>query len=157
MGGLSSWKVEQSTPVTFIVGADGIHSISVTGVTREEPSKESTGQNCFRFLITVSILRSNPVTTTLVRRISGGHPLRMLGRNFLIAHERQTYIALWGEQFREKGLTLGERRAFSGNKRFSSGSSQLSRITTVSGMPIPHLALHAVNGPARNHFSSFSR
>ncbi|RDW57961.1 uncharacterized protein DSM5745_11341 [Aspergillus mulundensis] len=64
-------KLEDGTVYTgdLIVGADGAHSRSVSAVTGEEPTKESTGQNCFRFLIPVPKLRANPLTAALLDKI----------------------------------------------------------------------------------------
>ncbi|PLB54959.1 monooxygenase [Aspergillus steynii IBT 23096] len=53
----------------LIIGADGIHSKSVSGVTGEDEKKESTGQNCFRLMVPVSKMRANPLTASLVDKI----------------------------------------------------------------------------------------
>ncbi|KAE8307049.1 FAD/NAD(P)-binding domain-containing protein [Aspergillus transmontanensis] len=53
----------------LIVGADGIHSRSVSAVTGEDPRKESTGQNCFRFLVPVSKAQADPLTASLLAKI----------------------------------------------------------------------------------------
>ncbi|KAJ5098206.1 monooxygenase [Penicillium argentinense] len=54
----------------LVVGADGIHSKSVYAVTGGEfRPKESTGQNCFRFLVPVSKIKANPIATALLDKI----------------------------------------------------------------------------------------
>ncbi|KAF9883696.1 hypothetical protein FE257_003034 [Aspergillus nanangensis] len=81
-------KLENGTTITgdLIIGADGMHSKSVSAVTGEVGKKESTGQNCFRFLIPVSKLRSNALTATLLEKIG------LDGVNAFIAPDRRILV-----------------------------------------------------------------
>ncbi|PWY72453.1 FAD/NAD(P)-binding domain-containing protein [Aspergillus sclerotioniger CBS 115572] len=56
----------------LIIGADGIHSRSVRSVTGDSQQKESTGQNCFRFLIPEAKMKSNPLTASLLDKMGSG-------------------------------------------------------------------------------------
>ncbi|KAF1936600.1 FAD/NAD(P)-binding domain-containing protein [Clathrospora elynae] len=53
----------------LVIGADGVHSRTVNFVTDEPQKKRSTGQNCFRFLISTEKLQANPLTKQLIDRI----------------------------------------------------------------------------------------
>ncbi|KAJ5689675.1 hypothetical protein N7462_004067 [Penicillium macrosclerotiorum] len=53
----------------LIIGADGIHSRTVKSITGEEPRKEDTGQNCFRFLVPATKMQSNPLTASLLEKV----------------------------------------------------------------------------------------
>ncbi|KAJ5240518.1 uncharacterized protein N7469_002109 [Penicillium citrinum] len=52
----------------LIIGADGIHSRSVKEIVGEDRGKESTGQNCFRFLVPLSKAKANPLTAALLSK-----------------------------------------------------------------------------------------
>ncbi|PWY89331.1 monooxygenase [Aspergillus heteromorphus CBS 117.55] len=58
----------------LIIGADGSHSRCVSGVT-DDCHHESTGQNCFRFLIPMQKMKSNPLTASLLEKtgLDGTH------------------------------------------------------------------------------------
>ncbi|OOF96328.1 hypothetical protein ASPCADRAFT_206516 [Aspergillus carbonarius ITEM 5010] len=56
----------------LVIGADGIHSRSVCSVTGGFQQRESTGQNCFRFLIPASKMKSNPLTASLLDKMGSG-------------------------------------------------------------------------------------
>ncbi|RAL03650.1 putative salicylate hydroxylase [Aspergillus ibericus CBS 121593] len=66
--------LENGTKYTgdLVIGADGIHSRCVRSVTGDSQQKESTGQNCFRFLIPTSKMRSNPLTASLLDKMGSG-------------------------------------------------------------------------------------
>ncbi|KAL6703435.1 hypothetical protein ACN47E_009694 [Coniothyrium glycines] len=53
----------------LIVGADGVHSASLRGVTGEPAKKKSTGQSCYRFLIHTEKIRAHAATRALLERI----------------------------------------------------------------------------------------
>ncbi|KAJ5151878.1 hypothetical protein N7492_010173 [Penicillium capsulatum] len=53
----------------LIIGADGTHSRAVECIAGEDQEKESTGQNCYRFLIPVSKMQVNPLTASLLEKI----------------------------------------------------------------------------------------
>ncbi|KAF4548398.1 FAD-binding domain-containing protein 35 [Elsinoe fawcettii] len=52
----------------LIVGADGVHSKSVVALAGVELERQSTMQNCFRFLIPTETLRKDPLTAELVQK-----------------------------------------------------------------------------------------
>ncbi|PLB47652.1 FAD/NAD(P)-binding domain-containing protein [Aspergillus steynii IBT 23096] len=80
--------LENGTTLTgdLIIGADGIHSRSVREVIGEESSKESTGQNCFRFLVPVSKMQKDPETASLLGRmgLDGVHAFTAEDRRLVI-------------------------------------------------------------------------
>ncbi|KAJ5660679.1 uncharacterized protein N7484_000051 [Penicillium longicatenatum] len=59
----------------LIVGADGVHSRSLRAIVGQEHRKESTGQNCFRFLVPMSKAQANPLTAALLQKtgVDGVH------------------------------------------------------------------------------------
>ncbi|KAL5337705.1 FAD/NAD(P)-binding domain-containing protein [Aspergillus crustosus] len=70
----------------LVIGADGIHSRTVKSVTGEEPRKESTGQNCFRFLIPIEKMLEDPLTAALVERmgLAGMHAFASEDRRLVV-------------------------------------------------------------------------
>ncbi|KAL4867119.1 hypothetical protein BDV12DRAFT_186885 [Aspergillus spectabilis] len=70
----------------LIIGADGIHSRTVISVTGEEPCKENTGQNCFRFLIPIEKMLDDPLTASLVAKIGldGVHAFASEDRRLIV-------------------------------------------------------------------------
>ncbi|KAL4878936.1 FAD/NAD(P)-binding domain-containing protein [Aspergillus karnatakaensis] len=70
----------------LIIGADGIHSRTVRSVTGEEPHKESTGQNCFRFLIPIEKMSQDPLTASLVEKmgLDGMHAFASQDRRLVV-------------------------------------------------------------------------
>ncbi|KAJ5246005.1 hypothetical protein N7468_000988 [Penicillium chermesinum] len=50
----------------LIVGADGVHSRTVSAITGEDRAVINTGQSCFRFLVSVDKMRKNPLTCSLL-------------------------------------------------------------------------------------------
>ncbi|KAJ6076987.1 hypothetical protein N7499_008968 [Penicillium canescens] len=75
----------------LIIGADGIHSRTVSSVTGEEPRKESTGQNCFRFLIPVSKTQDNELAASLLKKtgLDGLHAFTASDRRLVFYPCRQ--------------------------------------------------------------------
>ncbi|CRL19783.1 Aromatic-ring hydroxylase-like [Penicillium camemberti] len=75
----------------LIIGADGIHSRTVSSVTGQESSKESTGQNCFRFLIPVSKALNNELAASLLKKtgLDGLHAFTASDRRLVFYPCRQ--------------------------------------------------------------------
>ncbi|OGM44354.1 monooxygenase [Aspergillus bombycis] len=70
----------------LVVGADGIHSRTVQAIVGENKGRQSTGQNCFRFLVSMEKIQANPLTATLMAKtgIDGVH--------VFAAHDRRTVV-----------------------------------------------------------------
>ncbi|KAJ5339248.1 hypothetical protein N7452_005976 [Penicillium brevicompactum] len=62
--------LENGTTFTgdLIIGADGVHSRTVSSVAGDESRKENTGQNCYRFLIPVSKALDNELAASLLAK-----------------------------------------------------------------------------------------
>ncbi|KAF4865013.1 3-hydroxybenzoate 6-hydroxylase 1 [Colletotrichum siamense] len=45
----------------LLIGADGVHSKVVSAVTLEQPKRKSTGQNTFRFLVSMDKINASPL------------------------------------------------------------------------------------------------
>ncbi|PYI12992.1 FAD/NAD(P)-binding domain-containing protein [Aspergillus japonicus CBS 114.51] len=84
--GVVSLECGETVTGDVIIGADGIHSRSVKGVTGEEPCKVSTGQNCFRFLVPVSKMLADPETAALVQKLGldGVHAIASEDRRLVL-------------------------------------------------------------------------
>ncbi|KAI9037629.1 putative salicylate hydroxylase [Aspergillus affinis] len=70
----------------LIVGADGIHSRAVKAIVGETQGKESTGQNCFRFLVPVAKAQANPLTAALLAKtgLDGVHAITAPDRRLVV-------------------------------------------------------------------------
>ncbi|KAJ6128922.1 hypothetical protein N7471_010139 [Penicillium samsonianum] len=70
----------------LIVGADGIHSRAVKAIVGDERGKESTGQNCFRFLVPLAKALANPLTAALLSKtgLDGVHAFSGPDRRLVI-------------------------------------------------------------------------
>ncbi|KAJ5813245.1 hypothetical protein N7447_010268 [Penicillium robsamsonii] len=75
----------------LIIGADGIHSRTVSSITGQESRKESTGQNCFRFLIPVSKAQDNKLAASILKRtgLDGLHAFTASDRRLVFYPCRQ--------------------------------------------------------------------
>ncbi|KAE8323316.1 hypothetical protein BDV39DRAFT_208874 [Aspergillus sergii] len=70
----------------LVVGADGIHSYTVQAIIGENKGRQSTGQNCFRFLVPMEKIQANPLTAALMAKtgIDGVHAFTAHGRRIVV-------------------------------------------------------------------------
>ncbi|KAJ6142737.1 hypothetical protein N7471_002190 [Penicillium samsonianum] len=75
----------------LLIDADGIHSRTVRSVTGEESRKESTGQNCFRFLIPISKVHDTELAASLLEKtgLDGLHAFTASDRRLVFYPCRQ--------------------------------------------------------------------
>ncbi|KAJ5833644.1 hypothetical protein N7474_001955 [Penicillium riverlandense] len=78
----------------LIVGADGVHSRSLRAIVGEDRGRESTGQNCFRFLVPISKAQANPSTAELLTRtgLDGVHAFTGPDRRLVIYPCREGHL-----------------------------------------------------------------
>ncbi|BAE59415.1 unnamed protein product [Aspergillus oryzae RIB40] len=70
----------------LVVGADGIHSRTVQAIIGENKGRQSTGQNCFRFLVPMEKIQANPLTAALMAKtgIDGVHAFAAHDRRIVV-------------------------------------------------------------------------
>ncbi|KAB8255043.1 hypothetical protein BDV32DRAFT_154633 [Aspergillus pseudonomiae] len=70
----------------LVVGADGIHSRTVHAIVGENQGRQSTGQNCFRFLVPMEKIQANPITAALMAKtgIDGVHAFAAHDRRIVV-------------------------------------------------------------------------
>ncbi|KAF7552181.1 hypothetical protein G7Z17_g4502 [Cylindrodendrum hubeiense] len=70
----------------LLIGADGVHSRVVAAVSLEPQLQKSTHQNCFRFLVPVDKINSNPLTGPLFAKLG------LDSQQVYLAHDRRLVI-----------------------------------------------------------------
>ncbi|KAE8371911.1 hypothetical protein BDV26DRAFT_286391 [Aspergillus bertholletiae] len=70
----------------LVVGADGIHSRTVHAVVGENNGRQSTGQNCFRFLVPMEKMQANPLTASLMAKTGTD------GVHAFVTHDRRIVV-----------------------------------------------------------------